>query len=49
MAGRISDEEGMAEVEELITSATSATNGGTDLLNALKQSKVARGYICCTT
>ena len=40
MAGHISEEEGMAEVEELTISATGATNGVTDLLNALKRNKL---------
>lgn len=43
VACHINEEEGMAEVEELITSAICATNGSTDLLNALKQRKLVRG------
>lgn len=42
VAGHISEEEGMNEIEELTISATGATNGGTNLLNALKWNKLAR-------
>ena len=42
VAGHISEEEGMAEVEELTISATGATSGGTDLLNVLKQNKLIK-------
>jgi len=36
VAGHISEEQGMAKVEELIISATGATSGDIDLLNDLK-------------
>jgi len=42
VAGHIGEDEGMAEVGELTIRATCATNGGTDLLNALKRNKLAR-------
>jgi len=41
--GHINEEVGMAKVGELITSATGATNGGIDILNTLKQSKLVKG------
>ena len=42
VAGHIGEEEEMAEVGELTISATGATNGVTDLLNAVMQNKLFR-------
>lgn len=40
--GHIREEEEMAEAEELPTTATSATSGGTDPLSVLKENKLVQ-------
>lgn len=40
VASHISEEEEMAEAEELTISATGATSGGTDLLSVLRRNKL---------